>query len=434
MLTKEHNELLTRVGPGTPMGEFLREYWVPACRSAKLEADGAPERVRLFGENFVAFRATDGRVGFIAEGCPHRCASMALARNEGNGLRCIFHGWKVNVDGECVDAPTEPVERREAFAKKVPVRSHPVREAGGLVWVYLGKHKDNPPRFPDFEFNSLPANHVNPIRGLLNCNWLQGLEALLDSAHITFLHNANIMAFGKREDGSIDTGSASMLNDGAPRFEFLDQPYGFREGALREADNDQTYARIREVALPFFSFIPGGRTGGFGNACCSIPIDDEHTAQWYILFSTERPFGEGPMFNRSGRAAMAELRNPDYFNEGMGGWHNMWQQDRKAMKEGYFSGFVGKGNPHEDFAVQESMGPIVDRSKEHLGQADLVIVRARKLLIDAVRNFEKTGELAFVGPEVDFARIRAIALNYPKDLDWTKFDTFNPPNFASAAE
>ncbi len=180
MLTKEHNELLTRVGPGTPMGDMLREYWVPACRSAKLEADGAPERVRLFGENFVAFRATDGRVGFIAEGCPHRCASMALARNEGNGLRCIFHGWKVNVDGECVDAPTEPVERREAFAKKVPVRSHPVREAGGMIWVYLGKHKDNPPRFPDYEFNNVPDSHVRPMRGLVKINWLQGLEALLE--------------------------------------------------------------------------------------------------------------------------------------------------------------------------------------------------------------------------------------------------------------
>src|SRR5215472_5080568 len=151
MLKPEQNELLTRVGPDTPMGEFLREYWVPACRSAKLEADGAPERVRLFGENFVAFRATDGRVGFIGEGCPHRCASMALARNEGNGLRCIFHGWKVSVDGECVDTPTEPPERRAEFAKRVPVRHHPVHEAGGLVWVYLGKEKVAP-RFYNFEF------------------------------------------------------------------------------------------------------------------------------------------------------------------------------------------------------------------------------------------------------------------------------------------
>jgi len=425
MLSKEKNELLTRIGPATPMGDMLREYWVPACRSAKLEADGAPERVRLFGENFVAFRATDGRVGFIGEGCPHRCASMALARNEGNGLRCIFHGWKVNVDGECVDAPTEPEERRAAFAKKVPVRHHPVREAGGLVWVYLGKEKA-PPRFPDYEFNTVADNQVRPMRGLLKCNWLQGLEALLDSAHITFLHAANVVAFGKLADGTLGETSQTMLKNGAPRFEFLEQPYGFREGALRDGDNQKIYARIREVALPFFSFIPG-RFGGIANACCSIPIDDENTAQWYINYNVD-----GPIDHSRYSALRMNNLNLDYFNEGMGGWNNMWQQDRKAMKDGYWSGFVGKGNPHEDFAVQESMGPIVDRTMEHLGQADLVIVRARRMLIDAVRRFEESGEISFVGPDVNFARIRALAINYPSGMDWTKFDAFNPPSMAAA--
>ena len=135
MLNQADNELLTRVEPGTAMGAMLREYWVPACRSATLEADGAPFRVRLFGENFVAFRATDGRVGFIQEACPHRCASLALARNEEGGLRCIFHGWKFSVEGKCVDAPTEPKGQRDKFADSVPVTSHPTHEAGGLVWV-----------------------------------------------------------------------------------------------------------------------------------------------------------------------------------------------------------------------------------------------------------------------------------------------------------
>src|SRR5690606_31012663 len=147
MLNQADNTLLTRIEPGTPMGAMLREYWVPACRSAKLEADGAPEKVRLFGESFVAFRATDGRVGFMQEARPHRCVSLALARNEDNGLRCVFHGWKFNVEGKCVDAPTEPRAQRARFAESVPVRSHPVHEAGGLVWVYMGA-KDTPPRFP----------------------------------------------------------------------------------------------------------------------------------------------------------------------------------------------------------------------------------------------------------------------------------------------
>ena len=149
MMNSADNELLTRIGPGTAMGAMLREYWVPACRSAKLEADGAPERVRLFGENFVAFRATDGRVGFMQEACPHRCVSLALARNEDNGLRCVFHGWKFSVEGKCVDAPTEPRAQREKFAESVPVRSHPVHETGGLVWVYMGAQATSP-RFPDY--------------------------------------------------------------------------------------------------------------------------------------------------------------------------------------------------------------------------------------------------------------------------------------------
>src|SRR6516162_3461103 len=162
MMTPEINALLTRVEKGAPMGQLLKEYWVPACRSAKLVAEGAPERVRLFGEAFVAYRGSDGRVGFLNEGCPHRCASLALARNEGDGLRCIFHGWKFDgVAGKCLDTPTEPAERRAEFAEKVPVKSYPAREGGGIVWVYLGK-KAEPPPFPAYEFTALPDDQVAP--------------------------------------------------------------------------------------------------------------------------------------------------------------------------------------------------------------------------------------------------------------------------------
>ncbi|MFZ1988218.1 MAG: Rieske 2Fe-2S domain-containing protein [Alphaproteobacteria bacterium] len=419
MLTREHNELLTRVGPGTPMGEMLREYWVPACRSAKLEKDGAPERVRLFGEDFVAFRATDGRVGFIAEGCPHRCASMALARNEGNGLRCIFHGWKVSVDGECVDTPTEPKERRAAFAKKVPVRSHPVREAGGVVWVYLGKNKDNPPHFPDFEFTHLPLTHVNPTKGKLHANWLQGFEALLDSAHVSYLHSRT-----QRTQPTTNREIRYMFENGAPNFEFIDQPYGFREGAIRDQTDGHAYARIREVVMPWWSFIPGAP--GEGVVCCSIPIDDEWTSQWYIVFNAHKPLppGRNPMFG-------TDSGDPDDFTSDMGDVTNMWRQDRAAMKAGHWSGIVGRTNAYEDFIVQESMGPIVDRSQEHLGQADLVITRARRMLIDAVREFERIGKAPFV-EDVDFAHIRALSIMYRQGMDWKSFDPFKPETLAAA--
>ena len=412
MMTRDQNELLTRIGPGTPMGGMLREYWVPACLSAGLEADGAPERVRLFGENFVAFRATDGRVGFLQEGCPHRCASLALARNEGNGLRCIFHGWKFSVEGKCVDAPTEPREQRDLFASKVPVRCHPTHEAGGMVWVYMGAQAV-PPRFPDYEFTRLAPHQIQPVRGIIRTNWLQGLEALLDSAHVTFLHSANL---GGDQGKEIFKDEADyMLNDGAPVFEFVDQPYGFREGAIRD-EGDFSYARIREVSLPFFAFIPSAPTGA-RIACCSVPIDDVTTAQWYISYDTQGPLTYNILIDFGKTSG-----DPAYFNSDMEGPETMWGQDRQAMKDGHWSGITGRGNAYEDFVVQESMGTIVDRSQEYLGTCDRVIYRARRLLLDAVERYQQTGAVSFADESIDFARIRAVSLAFPKDGDWREID------------
>src|SRR5215212_1252056 len=157
MLSKENNELLTRVGPGTPMGNLLRQYWIPALRAARLEADGAPVRVRILSENFVAFRDTNGQVGFLDEGCPHRGVSLALGRNEECGLRCIFHGWKINADGQVVDIPSEPAGSN--LASKIRVNHYKTHEAAGVVWVWLGKGEE-PPQFPDFGFEGLPAENT----------------------------------------------------------------------------------------------------------------------------------------------------------------------------------------------------------------------------------------------------------------------------------
>jgi phthalate 4,5-dioxygenase oxygenase subunit len=413
MLTRDQNELLTRVGPGTPMGDMLREYWVPACRSDALEADGAPERVRLFGENFIAFRVTDGRVGFMQEACPHRCASLALARNEENGLRCIFHGWKFSVEGKCVDAPTEPREQRDRFAQSVPVRSHPTHEAGGMLWVYMGNQAE-PPRFPDYEFTGLGPDHVQPIRGIIRTNWLQGLEALLDSAHVGFLHSANLNSAAGRAIFKAE--SDYMLNDGAPVFEFVDQPYGFREGAIRD-EGEFCYARVREVSLPLFAFIPSSPTGP-RIVCCSIPIDDETTAQWYISYDTDAPLSYNILVDFGQTSG-----DPGYFNSDMGGPETMWGQDRAAMKAGHWSGITGRGNAYEDFVVQESMGPIVDRSQEYLGTCDRVIYRARRLLLEAVERYQATGEISFADRAIDFATIRAVSFAYPKGGDWRDIET-----------
>jgi phthalate 4,5-dioxygenase len=416
MLTNEDNARLTRVGPGTPMGEMLRELWTPALRSASLDADGAPRRVRLLGENFVAFRASDGRVGFLAEQCPHRCASLALARNEGNGLRCIFHGWKIDVGGKVVDVPSEPPERRAEFAQRVPVRHHPVREAGGVVWVYLGR-REKPPAFCDFEFHHPPAESI--VRcAIVHGNWLQGLEGQLDSAHLGMLHSSSI-APGQARRGDSALARFSRENT-SPRFEFLEMPYGFREAALRELSDGKVYARIREVVLPYWSFIPGEH-GEPRLVVVVVPIDDEWSAHWYYYMS---PFGPVPEAYREQMLWGTGADDDDYAAD-RGSGANIWHQDRAAMKAGHWSGVL-KNFTYEDFIIEESMGPISDRTREYLGTSDAPIVRARRMLMEALDAHAK-GKLPFgIDRDLDYRRIRALAITMPKNRNWLEIDPRNP--------
>jgi hypothetical protein len=286
----------------------------------------------------------------------------------------------------------------------------------------MGKQA-TPPRFPDYEFTDLPPEQIQPTRGIIRTNWLQGLEALLDSAHVTFLHSANLMS--ERRRNYFQAESDYMLADGAPVFEFDERPYGFREGAIREEGEARCYARVREVALPFFSFIPSAPRGP-RIVCCSIPIDDVTTAQWYIAYDTDLPMSRSLM-----GAFGTWSENPDHFNADMGDAGNLWLQDRQAMKDGHWSGIMDRGNAYEDFAVQESMGPIVDRSKEYLGTCDRVIYRARRLLLDAVKRHGETGELAFVSEDIDFSAIRAVSFAFPGEIDWREVD---PLEMMEAAE
>jgi phthalate 4,5-dioxygenase oxygenase subunit len=412
VMKAEDNDMLTQTGPTTPMGQMLRQYWVPAIRSGALERDGAPVRVRLFGENFVAFRATDGRVGLLDEACPHRGVSMALGRNEENGLRCIFHGWKFDVTGKLVDAPCEPMERRTRFCSSVRVNQYAVREVGGVVWVYLGKGE--PPRFPDFEFNNLPAEQACIRRGIVPYNWLQGIEAHIDSSHVAFLHRGFL-----DEDGPIEASTrenlAQMLVDTAPRFEMNDTPYGLQEGALRDMGNGSTYARIREIVMPFYTFIPGPAEGPFGGRI-SVPIDDQTSAEWYILYDPVKPLTPEAIETLFHGTA----DDPDNFAANMGSPENLWGQDRKAMQEGHFSGLT-RNLSFEDFIVQSSMGRRVDRTKEQLGSADVIIVKVRRMYMDALKAFQ-AGQPAPWLDGFDYRKIRAQSVAYEKSQKtWRDF-------------
>ncbi|HLH78433.1 MAG TPA: Rieske 2Fe-2S domain-containing protein [Candidatus Binataceae bacterium] len=410
MMTREENELMCRVAPGTPMGQMLREYWAPALRSQALEADGAPVRVRMLGENYIAFRASDGRVGFFDEGCPHRCTSLALARNEDNALTCIFHGWKIDVSGKVVEVPSEPPERRAEFATKVRVRHYPVREAGDTIWVYLGQ-RETPPKFYNFEFNLLPSNQLDVYRAVMHCNWVQGLEAVLDSAHIGLMHRSWLRNFNR--------GNETMANN-SPIFEVVAKPYGFCEGALRDLWDGTSYARIREVVMPYYSFIPTD-PGDPNFMICAIPIDDEWTAQWYYFYDLKQPLKGDCLVGHSG--------DKNNFCSSMGSIDNMWKQDRKAMKEGHWTGITSILQ-FEDFVAEESMGAIVDRSREYLGSSDSIIIRARRMLLQAVREYQRSGIPPFgLLDEVDYTKVRALGIRFKNDISWKQIDTLNPPTW-----
>ncbi len=415
MLSEHDNERLTRVGPGAPMGELMREVWHPAIRSESIVPGGAPKSIRLLGEDLVAFRNADGTPGFMQRACPHRRASLALARNEGDGLRCIFHGWKFNSDGKTVDVPTEPKERCEAFAARVPIKTYPAKEAGGIVWIYMGR-RETPPEVFDFEFHHQPASSL--VRcAIVHGNWLQGFEGQLDSAHLNFLHASSI------PQGPKST-STMVSSDSAPVFEIVEKPYGFREAALRKQPDGSTYARIREVVLPYWSLIPGNH-GDPRLVVVVVPIDDEWSAHWYYYMN---PFGPVPQWYIDG-AMRGSGEDHDDFAADRGDASNNWHQDRAAMAKGHFSGIL-KNFVYEDFIIEESMGPIMDRSKEFLGSSDAVIVRTRRLLLQALDEHAQ-GKLPFgLDQKVDYRSIRTLAVRFPAGMDWKDIDLRNPGEFA----
>ena len=425
MLSREQNERICRVGPETPMGRMMRRYWHPVARSVKLEADGAPLKIRLLGENFVIFRASDGRVGCFDERCPHRCASLTLARNEGNALTCLYHGWKYDVSGKVLDCPTEPPERREAFAAKVPLRHYQVREAAGVIWVCINREGESAP-FPNFEFVSLPKEQVEARCGLIRCNWLQALESVLDSAHLSFLHSGVLMSRPTAESPQSEGMRANFTATtavSAPTFELDERPYGFREGAVRDFGDGRRLAKIREFVAPNLSFLPGFP----GHATrrilvITVPVDDVNCAQWVLNYRTDGPFLAGEIDD------FWHLANPDpdNFLNASGGWADIWGQDRAAMKAGHWSGFMSRHFFEEDMIVQEAMDPIVDRTREFLSQSDKTIAHVRRRLLDGTAAAER-GEAPWglePANDIDYSRIRSCATYLKPGQSWREIDSF----------
>lgn len=401
------NELLTRIEGNAPMGKMLRQrYWMPYLRSARLEADGAPVKVRLLGENYVSFRATDGRIGFFDEGCPHRGASLTLARNEDNALRCIFHGWKMDVSGVVTETPSES-RNPEKFAASVPLKHYPVREAGGLLWVWLGAQgaSDDIPKFPDFEFTSLPEDHLFTSYTAIECNWLQGVEATLDSSHVGLLHQSWI--------AHIAGDSNLMASNLAPRYEFQSRPYGLRAAALRPLDDGRVYARVGEFVSPFYMFVgTSNSAAGERTLFISVPVDDGHSILFFVRYSLA---DKGPL--TTGPGVKMKPQDPDNFAPLPGPASQTWGQDRELMKKGHFTGFDGN-ILIEDIVVQVSMGPIADRTKEYLCSSDRAIVEMRRLMLKAVRDHQAGTDSSASDRLIAYHSISANARIIPANERW----------------
>ena len=283
MLTTTENEILTRTGPGTPMGTLFRRYWLPAMLSSELPSpDCPPVRLKLLSESLVAFRDTQGRVGIVQAYCPHRGANLYWGRNEAGGLRCVYHGWKYDVTGQCVDMPNEPPS--STFKDKVRITAYPAQEAGGLVWVYMGP-RELTPELPQLEFTLVPSDHVYLHKRIQRCNYLQNVEGEIDSAHVSFLHRDLT-----REGLGAVLGQAGLQasEDAAPKFFVRETDYGLLVGARRVQDAGHYYWRITQMLMPSYTMIP--TEPGFPITFTgAVPMDDEHMWGYTITWHPDRP-------------------------------------------------------------------------------------------------------------------------------------------------
>ncbi len=382
MLSHADNERLVRVGPGTPAGTLFRRYWQPACLSSELpEPDGAPVRVRLLGEDLIAFRDTTGAVGLVDAFCPHRRAPLFFGRNEECGLRCVYHGWKFDVAGNCVDLPSEP----DGSPMKAGIKliAYPTHEKAGIVWAYLGPAATMPAP-PDYEWTRAPATHRYVSKTYEACNYLQAVEGGLDTAHSSFLHNLRLG----------DT-SLFRLRDRAPRLDVERTDYGYYYVSTRQLGADGAYVRLYHYVMPFQQ-MRGGVNGVLGrneipllDGHIWVPIDDEQTNVYNWFYSADPAISiseeeADAHEHHSGRGkddlipgTFVLKRNPS----------NDYLIDRAVQRTQTYTGIDGVNT--QDFAIQQGMGPIADRSHEYLGTTDRAIVTLRRMLLEATAAVER---------------------------------------------
>lgn len=414
MLTQAENDVLTQVEGEAPMGQLMRQHWIPACLCEEVaEPDCIPVRLRLLGTNLVVFRDSEGELGILDEACPHRGVSLALGRNEKCGLRCLYHGWKFNIHGEIVEMPSEPQE--SPLLQKVQQRSYPVEECGGFVWTYLGDSTFMRP-FERPAFAPAPTTTVSILKVLVPCNWAQIEEGQIDSAHSSSLHSTEM------KPAKIDSAEATEQNwlrpstDKSPRLQSEKTTFGFQYAALRRPIKNaatNVYARVTVYIAPFLSLIPPNNL--YNVASINVPVDNHNTMFYFIAWggSTCISTEDWRKFNHAVPGVDLDeqwrpVRNSD----------NNFKQDRAAMSGG--QNFTGiDGIPNQDIAMWTTMGPVTDRSSDTLGASDLAVVEFRRLMVDAALACAK-GEPAIgtTEPHIPQVTIGSFEGIIAKNEDW----------------
>jgi phenylpropionate dioxygenase-like ring-hydroxylating dioxygenase large terminal subunit len=400
MLSREDNETLTRTGPGTPMGRVFRSYWIPVLLSEQLpERDGAQVRVKILGEDLLAFRDSTGAVGLVSPRCPHRGADLYYGRNEAGGLRCAYHGWKFDARGECLDMPTIPPETVPRMRPKARITAYPTREWGDFVWAYMGEGE--PPPLPQLEFAVVPPSHRHVSKKFQECNWAQAAEGGVDTAHFSFLHqpvtssDEELAEKAARATRGYSKATMSqdhvrwMRDDTRPRYEVRRHGCGLVLGASRKAGPGEHYWRIAQYLMPSHAYTPSAQPGETYHAQCWVPIDDENCWVFVYSWNPARPLTrqERDGYRKGGAvypemdAAWMPLRNRG----------NDYLLDRQLQKTENFTGIVGVSE--QDAAIQDSQGRIADRTRELLGPTDLGVVQFRRFMLDAAKAAGSGGPL-----------------------------------------
>ena|ERR1043166_249439 len=412
MLTQEENDLLTRTTPGTPGGTFLRSYWLPAALSEELKPD-IPSRVRILGEDLVLFRDHQGKPGLVGLHCPHRGADLSMGRVESGGLRCLYHGWLFDGRGACLEQPSEPADTE--FKNKVHHLSYPCQEVGGIIFAYLGSA--TPPLLPAYEAFNVPAEHRYVTKLFHDCNYLQALEGNMDPSHTSFLHRQLDAPPDLKRPVNGTAGTLPMafyIDDAAPRIETDDTDFGTRIISLRQTKDGKVYFRMQNFILPSIATVVGPMGGDGYYMFWHVPIDDTRHWRYEIMFRRSAPLDATDWKRiREIRAEAGEdyipLRNKA----------NGYLQDREAMRSWSFSG-MGRIFNTQDVAILEGSGPIVDRTREHLGSSDKAIIACRRIVGKAIRDVQAGNEAPHVIRDPKANRFQHIMVlsELTNSLDW----------------